>query len=59
MPYAIEFFAEGLVSSLETLNQNEEMQQKLNNTQGQKSQIQELLRKANRLFDQYLSKSGR
>ena len=59
MPYAIGFFVEGLVSSLETLTINVEMQQKLESTQGQKSQIQEFLRRANQLYEQYLRKGGR
>ena len=57
MPYAIGFFAEGVVSSLEVLKQNSELQEKLTNTDGQKAQIQEYLRKAVLLYDEFLSKN--
>ena len=59
MPYAIQFFAEGLITSLETLTQNDEVQIKLGSAQGQKAQVQEFLRKAVLLYDEFLSKRGR
>ena len=59
MPYAIRFFAEGLQSSLETLQQNEDSQTKLNEAGGEKAEIQERLRKSIALFEEYLKTSGR
>ena len=59
MPYAIRFFVEGLVSSLEALKQNDELQIKLSETDGQKAQIQEYLRKAVLLYDEFLTKTTR
>ncbi|MHA1138118.1 MAG: hypothetical protein ACTSSE_16695 [Candidatus Thorarchaeota archaeon] len=55
MPYAIQFFVEGLVTSLETLKGNPDAQKNLDGTQGQKAQIQEFLRKALLLYDQFLA----
>jgi hypothetical protein len=59
MPYAIQFFVEGIVSSLEALKQNDNVQKKLDELDGQKAQIQEYLRKAVLLYDEFLSKSSR
>lgn len=59
MPYAIHFFTEGVVSALEALSQNDDLQSKLNELDGQKAQIQEYLRKAVLLYDEYLTKSSR
>jgi hypothetical protein len=58
MPYAIRFFVEGMVSSLEALKQNDDVQNRLNELDGQKAQIQEYLRKAVLLYDEFLSKSS-
>lgn len=59
MPYAVQFFVDGLVTSLETLRQNNEVQNKLEATQGQKAQIQEYLRRAVLLYDEFLPKRRR
>ena len=59
MPYAIRFFAEGLQLSLETLTHDSEMQSKLDEREGEKSEIQEYLRRSVRLFDELLKKTGR
>jgi hypothetical protein len=59
MPFAVRFFAEGLVAALETLNQDSEMQEKLNENEGQKAEIHERLRKSAKLFETYLAASGR
>ncbi len=55
MPYAIQFFVEGLVTSLETLKGNPDAQENLDGTQGQKAQIQEFLRQAVLLYDEFIS----
>ena len=56
MPYAIQYFAEGLVSSLESANQNNETIDKLNTKPGTKSEIQEYIRRAISLFDELKAK---
>jgi len=56
MPYAIQYFAEGLVSSLDSANQNTETISKLNTKPGTKSEIQEYIRRAIALFDELKSK---
>lgn len=59
MPYAIQFFVEGAVSSLEALKHNDDLQNKLNDMDGQKAQIQEYLRRAVLLYDEFLNMSFR
>ena len=59
MPYGVRFFVEGLQTALQTLNQTEALQGKLNARNGEKAEIQEGLRKAAALYDQFLSKTGR
>jgi hypothetical protein len=59
MPYAIRFFAEGLLASFETLLQNEEIQIKLKEKSGEKAEIQERLRKSMVLYEEFLKISGR
>ena len=56
MPYAIQYFVEGVVTSLETLKSSSEVQKNFDKNEGQKAQIQEHLRKAVLLFDEYMSK---
>ena len=59
LPYGVRFFVEGLQTALLTLSQSEDLQQKLNARNGEKAEIQEGLRKAAALYDQFLSKTGR
>lgn len=59
MPYAIDFFLEGLVESLALLNQHKENGSKLAARVGQKAEIQDRLAQAIQLYEQFLSKSGR
>ncbi|MHA2023366.1 MAG: hypothetical protein ACTSWQ_06865 [Candidatus Thorarchaeota archaeon] len=55
MPYAIRFFAEGLLNGLQTLNQNEEVQSQLKRKEGEQAEIQETLRRAVKLYDDFLT----
>ena len=59
MPYAIRIFAEGLQIGLETLSQDSELQSKLDEKEGEKSEIQEHLRRSVKLFDELLRNTGR
>ncbi|MFX0056035.1 MAG: hypothetical protein ACFFAX_08605 [Promethearchaeota archaeon] len=59
MPYAVKFFVDGLTSALGLLTQKNELQEKLSETEGQKAEIQEGIRKAVSLFEQFLDKTGR
>ncbi len=59
MPYAVRFFVEGLTSSLSLLSQKNELQEKLNEGEGQKAEIQEGIRQAVSLYEQFLDKNGR
>ena len=59
LPYAVRFFAEGLQSGLEALNQDAELLAKLDEREGERSEIQEHLRKSVKLFDELSRKSGR
>ena len=56
MPYAIRFFAEGLLSSLQMLSEIKELNTDLSNKDGEKAHIQEMLRKAVVLYDEFLKK---
>jgi hypothetical protein len=55
MPYAIRFFAEGLVTALETLDKSQDSQTKLESKDGEKAEIQEHLR----LYERFLVKHSR
>ena len=59
LPYAVRVFAEGIVVSLETLNKTPDLQAKLDENEGEKAEIQEHLRKAVKLFDEFLKYTGR
>jgi hypothetical protein len=59
MPYAVKFFVDGLTSALGLLTQKNELQEKLSETEGQKAEIQEGIRQAVSLFEQFLDKTGR
>jgi hypothetical protein len=59
LPYAIRFFAEGLHAGLETVLQDEVLQTNLNEKAGEKSEIQEHLRKSVKLFEELAKKIGR
>ena len=59
LPYAVRFFSEGLQAGLETLRQDDELQEILNTNEGEKSEIQENLRKSLKLFEDLLRKTGR
>jgi hypothetical protein len=59
LPYAIRFFAEGLQLGLEALSQDSEMQSKLDEREGEKSELQEYLRRSVKLFDELLRTTGR
>jgi hypothetical protein len=59
LPYAVRVFAEGIVASLETLNKSPDLQTKLDESEGEKAEIQEHLRKAVKLFDEFLKQTGR
>ena len=54
MPYAIRFFAEGLLSSLQMLSEVEELKTTLSGKDGEKAHIQEVLRKAVRSYEGFL-----
>jgi hypothetical protein len=54
-----EGFVDGLTSALGLLTQKNELQEKLSETEGQKAEIQEGLRQAVSLFEQFLDKTGR
>ena len=59
MPYAIRFFADGLVNALHTLEVNDIVKSQLENKEGEKAEIQELIRRAAGLYENYLKISGR
>lgn len=59
MPYAIRFFIEGLLSALEALDRNEEVQGKLAEKEGETADLQRLLMKAVENFDGFLDEKGR
>ena len=59
LPYAVRFFAEGLQTGLEALSQDVELQDKLNEREGEKSEIQEHLRRSVKLFEDLARMSGR
>jgi hypothetical protein len=59
MPYAIRFFADGLVNALLTLEENDEVKSQLESKEGEKAEIQELLRRAAGLYEKYLKVHGR
>ncbi len=59
LPYAVRIFAEGLQIGLETLSQDSELQSKLDEKEGEKSEIQEYLRRSVKLFDELLKNIGR
>lgn len=59
MPYAIRFFVEGVHSALETLSQNEELQELLSKNDSEKALIQDHLRKSLGLFEDFLKTKGR
>ena len=59
MPYAIKFFAEGLINGIQALNVNEEVQSILQNKEGEKAEIQELIRRAAQDYEKYLKMHGR
>lgn len=59
MPYAIRFFVEGLVSALSLLTQKTDLQEKLSEAEEKKAEIQEGIRRAVSLFEQFLDKTGR
>jgi hypothetical protein len=54
MPYAVRFFAEELLSSLTMLSEIDELQSILNEKDGEKAHIQEVLRKCIMLYDEFL-----
>jgi hypothetical protein len=54
MPYAIRFFAEGLLSTLQILSEREELRSILSCRDGEKAHIQEVMRKAGGLYDGFL-----
>ena len=59
MPYAIRFFADGLVTALNTLEANDETKKLLEAKEGEKAEIQDLIRRAVGFYEDYLNKSGR
>lgn len=59
LPYAIRFFAEGLHAGLETILQDEGLQFNLNEREGEKSEVQEHLRKSVKIFEELVKKIGR
>jgi hypothetical protein len=59
MPYAIRFFADGLLASLDALLHNDEIKGRLSDKSGEKAETQEKLRKSIQLYEQYLKESGR
>ncbi|NWF96380.1 MAG: hypothetical protein HXY34_09595 [Candidatus Thorarchaeota archaeon] len=54
MPYAVRFFAEGLVSSLEMLHEQSDVRKELASKDGEKAFIQEMIRKAAGLLERLL-----
>ncbi|MHA1882383.1 MAG: hypothetical protein ACTSUO_04985 [Candidatus Thorarchaeota archaeon] len=54
MPYAIRFFAEGLLTSLTMLKEIEELKSTLKEKDGEKAHIQEVLRKCMMLYEEFL-----
>ena len=59
MPLALNFFLDGLLSSLGSLTEKKELQEKVSSKQGQKAEIQEKLRHAIKLYEAFLGKNGR
>lgn len=59
MPYAVEFFLDGLLSSLALLCQKKDVQEKMESKEGKKAELQEKLRKAIGLYEEYLHQTGR
>jgi len=55
MPYAVRFFAEGLVSSLEMLNERTESGTELSGKDSEKAFIQDLIRKAVQSYETFLA----
>ncbi len=54
MPYAIRFFAEGLLSTLHMLSEIQEIKAILQSKDGETAHIQEVIRKAVGLYDGFL-----
>jgi hypothetical protein len=54
MPYAIRFFAEGLLTSLTMLSERGELKISFNENDGEKAHVQEILRKCLKLYDEIL-----
>ncbi|MDF1537676.1 MAG: hypothetical protein P1Q69_02095 [Candidatus Thorarchaeota archaeon] len=59
MPLALNFFLDGLIASLGTLTEKKEVQERVASKQGQKAEIQEKLKLAIRLYEDFLGKTGR
>ncbi|MHA1769960.1 MAG: hypothetical protein ACTSXS_00025 [Candidatus Thorarchaeota archaeon] len=56
MPYAIRFFAEGLLISMQTLHNNEDVSAKLSVREGEQIYIHKALRKSLDVYDEFLHK---
>lgn len=59
MPYATSFFLKGLLASLALLQQKKELQKKLDEKEGMKSEVLEGIRQAISIYDGILNDIGR
>lgn len=59
MPYATSFFLKGLLASLAGLQQKKELQKKIDEKEGLKSEILEGIRQAIQIYDGILKEIGR
>jgi len=59
MPYATSFFLKGLMASLASLQQKKDLQKKLDEKEGMKSEVLEGIRQAISIYDEILKEIGR